>query len=69
MHSQRVVYFVSGAAGMDCRLRDSAAAARRGQVFDNARVAAGTIDDPRAMLSRLNDICAAALSGGGRLQQ
>ena len=26
------------------------------QVFDNARVAAGLLDDPRAMLTRLNEL-------------
>ena len=26
------------------------------QIFDNARVAAGSLDDPRAMLGRLNEI-------------
>jgi TNF receptor-associated protein 1 len=31
------------------------------QVLDTARVAAGDIDDPRRMLKRLSDICAAAL--------
>ena len=32
------------------------------QMLDSARIAAGAIDDPRAMLSRLSDICAAALA-------
>lgn len=32
------------------------------QVLDNARVSAGSIDDPRAMLQRMNEICTAALS-------
>jgi HSP90 family molecular chaperone len=32
------------------------------QVLDSARVAAGQIDDPRAMLSRLTQICSAALA-------
>ena len=31
------------------------------QVLDSARVAAGDLDDPRRMLKRLTDICAAAL--------
>ena len=31
------------------------------QVFDNALIAAGLVDDPRAMLSRLNNILEAAL--------
>jgi len=31
------------------------------QIFDNARVAAGSLDDPRAMLGRLNEILSATL--------
>jgi len=31
------------------------------QVFDNARIAAGVLDDPRSMLARLNTILAAAM--------
>ena len=31
------------------------------QLFDNALIAAGLIDDPRQMLSRLNEILVAAL--------
>jgi len=27
------------------------------QVWDNARIAAGAVDDPREMLARLNDLC------------
>jgi TNF receptor-associated protein 1 len=32
------------------------------QLADSARIAAGAMDDPRAMLKRLTDICAAALA-------
>jgi hypothetical protein len=32
------------------------------QVFDNARMAAGILDDPRSMLRRLNSIMTAAIS-------
>jgi molecular chaperone HtpG len=32
------------------------------QVFDNARVAAGVLDDPRAMLKRLNELLENVLS-------
>jgi len=31
------------------------------QIFDNARVAAGSLDDPRAMLGRLNEILSETL--------
>ena len=30
------------------------------QVYDNALIAAGLVDDPRSMLTRLNDILLAA---------
>jgi len=31
------------------------------QVFDNALIAAGLVDDPRSMLPRLNELLAASL--------
>jgi TNF receptor-associated protein 1 len=35
------------------------------QVFDNARVAAGLLDDPRTMLKRLNDLLERTLGSRG----
>ena len=37
-----------------------------GQVFDNARVAAGALDDPREMVGRIHEILEIAL---GRLEK
>ncbi len=32
------------------------------QIYDNAMIAAGLIDDPRTMLNRMNDLLAKALA-------
>ena len=53
---------LAAAAASDDAERKAMAKLVAAQVLDSARIAAGAIDDPRAMLKRLSDICAAALA-------
>lgn len=53
---------IADAALGEDEARKKVAALCAEQVLDSARVSAGSIDDPRAMLQRMNEICEAALN-------